>query len=100
MAAILLAGILTLSTQLTTILSIKNEINTTYYKNLYLTRCARKLLLSHHYRHSDKSIFTMFFLNLKKYVKLKLTFVMADLFTLAPIPPLPIRQYTVQRQNF
>jgi hypothetical protein len=26
----------------------------------------------------------MFFLNLKKYVKLKLTFVMADLFTLAP----------------
>ena len=29
----------------------------------------------------------MFFLNLKKYVKLKLTFVMADLFTLAPIPP-------------
>ncbi len=29
----------------------------------------------------------MFFLHLKKYVKLKLTFVMADLFTLAPIPP-------------
>ncbi len=40
----------------------------------------------------DKSIFTMFFLNLKKYVKLKLTFVMAVLFTLAPIPPPPSYQ--------
>jgi hypothetical protein len=89
MAAILLAGILILSTQFTTFLSIINEINKTNYKDLYLTRCARKLLLSHHYRHSDKSIFTMFFLNLKKYVKLKLTFVMADLFTLAPTPPPP-----------
>ena len=34
----------------------------------------------------------MFFLNLKKYVKLKLTVVMADLFTLAPIPSPPSYQ--------
>jgi hypothetical protein len=59
MEAILLAGILTLSTQLTTILSIKNEINTTKYKDLSLTRCARKLLLSHHYRHFDKYMYSV-----------------------------------------
>jgi hypothetical protein len=54
-----LAKILTVSIQLTAILSILKEINTTKYKDLYLTRCTRKLAICHHYRHSDECIFTM-----------------------------------------
>jgi hypothetical protein len=61
MAAILLAGILTVFSQLTTILSIPKEINTSKYKDFYLTRWRRKLGIGHHYRHCDECIFTMFF---------------------------------------
>jgi hypothetical protein len=38
-AAILLAGILTVFIQLTTTLSILKAINTAKYKDLYITRC-------------------------------------------------------------
>jgi hypothetical protein len=42
MAAILLAGILTVFSQRTITLSILKEINTTKYKDFYLTRWRRK----------------------------------------------------------
>ena len=50
------------------------------------------------YRYRNQGIFTMFFINLKqdlkKYVQQR-TSVMADLFTLAPLPlPPPSRQHT------
>jgi hypothetical protein len=38
MEAILVAGILTVSSQLTTTLSVPKEINTAEYKDFYLTR--------------------------------------------------------------
>jgi hypothetical protein len=52
--------ILTVYIQLTTTLSTLKTINTTKYKDLYLTRWARKLAICHHYPHSDERIFTMF----------------------------------------
>jgi hypothetical protein len=69
MAAILLAGIMTLSTQLIANLGILKEMNTTKYKDFDLTRSTRKLAICHHYRHSDECIFSMFFKS--KYAKLK-----------------------------
>jgi hypothetical protein len=70
MATILLAGILIVFSQLTTTLSILKEINATKYKDLYLTRWTKNLVICHHYRHSDECIFNMLFKS--KYAKLKL----------------------------
>ncbi len=101
-APILIAGILTVSSQLTTILSILKEINTTKCKDLYLTRWTRKLAICHRCRHSDECIFTMFFKS--KYVKLKFL-CQRIVYTGAPPrphphpPPLSNRQHIVQLPN-
>ncbi len=99
MAAILLAGILTLSTQLATFLSILKEIYTTLYKDFCLTRWSRGLVIRHHYRHSDDLVFTMFFLNLKKNMKQKLLWWLTCLHRRTPPFPPRSRQHTVQRPN-
>ncbi len=97
MAAILLAGILTVFSQRTSTLSILKEINTTKYKDFYLTRWRRKLAICHHYRHSDKCIFTMFFKS--EYAKLKFMWQLNCLHWRPVLPTLCRTFQLVQKKN-
>jgi hypothetical protein len=93
-AAILLPGILTIFSQLTTTLSILKEINKTKYKDFNLTRWTRKLATCHRYQLSDECIFTMFFKS--KYAKLQLLWRLNCLHWWLALPPLPSRQGNTQ----